>query len=296
MNHRWNIGLLASSSAVLALACSVAPPPAKGGSGGASGQGGMGGAAVVSCGSDNEDDLISDFAMDNGIHPTADGRSGGWYVYGDNSLMATFEPPKNPDQTVAYPIDATTGNPTCSKAGSFRVKGTGFAVWGAALGTDFVPKVGGDAGATTGPKGTYDATKYKGISFWAKASAALSFVQVKFPDANTDPEVASPVCILSAGGLPNNCSPYLVKFSNPDDTNYPNYQTTKIDTIWRRFDVLFADARQDMFNTGLVPTPDRLDTAHLVGMAIQVNADFSAGAAKPNNFELWIDDVRFIPK
>lgn len=278
------------------LACSTATPP--GANGGHGGQGGMGGNAVVSCGSEDSEDLISDFMTDNGIHPTADGRSGGWYVYGDNSLMAMFDPPKNTDPTVPYPIDATMGNPTCSMAGALRVKGTGFGVWGAAFGTDFVPKVGaGDGGVvTTGPKGLYDATKYKGVSFWAKASAPVSYVQVKFPDGNTDPEVVAPKCILSAGGLPNNCSPYLVKFSNPDDNNYPAYKDYKIDTTWKRFDVFFADAKQDMFNTGFVPTPDALDVAHLLGMAIQVNANFSSGAAMPNNFEIWLDDVRFIPK
>jgi hypothetical protein len=77
----------------------------------------------------------------------------------------------------------------------------------------------------------------------AKASAPLSYVQVKFPDINTETQVPSPVCLLSAAGLSNNCSPYLVKFSNPDDPNYPNYQNTKIDTTWRRFDVMFADAK-----------------------------------------------------
>jgi hypothetical protein len=283
--------LTASLVMLLALiGCSVAPATHTGTGGIAGGTGGAGGAAVVSCGSDNPDDLISDFAINNGIDPV-DGRSGGWYVYGDAN--GAFTPPKNPDPTIAYPIDMTVGNTACSGAGSFHVKGTGFNIWGAATGTDFVAPVGKAADGTN-LKGPYDATKYRGISFWAKATMPLSYVQVKFPDLNTDPEVQSPVCILSAGGLSNNCSPYLIKFSNPDDTSYPAYANTKIDTIWRRFDVMFADAKQDTFNTGYVPTPNQLDTAHLLGFAIQVNSDFSTYPVSANDFEIWIDDVRFI--
>jgi len=278
--------------------CAKAPPSLAplGGSGGA---GGAGGSAVVNCGSENPDDLISDFKTDNGIDPV-DGRSGGWYVYGDPTPTAAFDPPKNMDMTVPYPIDSTDGNHSCSGPGSLHVKGSGFQMWGAATATDFVPKITNAAGAKV--KGTYDATKYKGVSFWAKAAAPVNFVQIKFNDvfsaAEADPTLLDPTyfsCTDGLCGFPNGCSPYIVKLSAPaGDPNYPKYVTTQIDTQWRRFDILFADAKQDKYCIGYNPI-GMLDLKHLVGFAIQVNANFSVTPTTANDFEIWIDDVRFIP-
>ncbi len=239
------------------------------------------------------DDLISDFMGDNSIS-AADGRRGGWYVYGDQ--FGTFSPPKS--DNAPYPIDTTTGNPNCSGAGSFHLKATGFTGFGAAMGTDFKPRMAADGGVL-GPKGTYDASKYKGIAFWAKSTAPLRFVQVKFPDVNTDTEAPAhevPTCILNPASVMN-CSPYLVKFAESADAGmieFPKYAKSQIDTTWRRFEVLFADTKQDTTNPGFVPTPDQLDVTRLLGMAIQVNADFSTTPPTANDFELWIDDVQFV--
>ena len=290
-----HISLSVAFAFALTAGCSTAPAPALSGAGGTTGAGGAGGNAVASCGSDNPGDLIADFTLDNGIAPV-DGRSGGWYVYGDP--MGAFDPPKNSDPTVAYPIDATTGNPTCSKAGSFHVKGRGFNTWGAATATDLVAKITNTSGASV--KGTYDATKYKGISFWAKSAAPMMFVQVKFPDifsaAEADPTSLDPTyysCTDGLCGFPNNCSPYIVKFASASDTNYPKYATTQIGTTWKRFDVLFADAKPDKDCTGYNPL-GMLDLKHLVTFAIQVNANFTTMPTSANDFEMWIDDVRFI--
>lgn len=231
------------------------------------------------------DDLIADFTKDNGLDP-ADGRQGGFYVYGDDK--GTFDPPKVDGE--AYPIDSANGNPACSGPGSFHTKASGFSSWGAAMGTDFMP-ADGDF------KGTYDASKYKGVSFWAKAGSALTGVQVSFPDIYTDAK-GNPNSLDSTvypcayiPGATNNCSPYLVKFG---DSAFPNYTNSQIDTEWRRFDILFADTQQDQYNPGFHTDANKLDSAHLTGMAIQVNADYSSGSAAANDFELWIDDVNFI--
>lgn len=270
---------------LMGLGCAKEPPQAGGGTGGKAGAGGAGGAAGPSCGSDNPDDLISDFKTDNSVAAVA-GRMGGWYVYGDTN--GTFTPPKMGDSP--YPIDTTTGNPACSGAGSFHVKATGFNLYGAAAGTDIAPKVPGDA--SPAHKGAYDASMYKGISFWIKAmKGPIPLVQIKFPDVNTDPEVASPKCALSAAGLDNNCSPYIVKLGAAGDAAYANAQ---IGTSWSKLEIFFADAKQDTFNKGYKPTPDKLDAAHLLGFAIQINADFSMYPVAANDFEIWIDDVRFI--
>jgi hypothetical protein len=297
---------IAITLAVSAVGCDVAPVAGKdgGAAGNGLGGGGTGGQTIVTCGSDNPDDLIADFTADNGIHP-ADGRSGGWYVYGDPD--GHFDPPKNPDPMVAYPIDNSGGNPNCVSAnpdagsalGSFHLKGTGFKTWGAAAATDMVAKIMKANGTMV--KATYDASKYKGISFWAKATAPLMFVQVKFPDifsaAEADPTMLDPMyfsCTDGLCGFLNGCSPYIVKLSAPsDDTDHPKYLNVKIDTTWRKFDVLFADAKQDKYCSGYNPA-GMLDLKHLVSFAIQVNANFTAIPTAPNDFELWIDDVRFI--
>jgi hypothetical protein len=231
------------------------------------------------------DDLIADFSKDNGLNP-ADGRQGGFYLYGDDN--GTFDPPKVGND--AYPIDSANGNPACSGPGSFHTKASGFSSWGAAMGTDFMP-TSGDF------KGTYDASKYKGVSFWAKAGSALKGVQVSFPDIYTDAK-GNPNALDSTlypcayiPGATNNCSPYLVKLGDPNFSNYTDY---KIDTEWKRFDIYFADTKQDQYNPGFHTEADHLDTSHLTGMAIQVNADYSTGKAAANDFELWIDDVNFI--
>jgi hypothetical protein len=242
---------------------------------------------------ETDPDLVADFTNDNGIQPIS-GRMGGFYVYGDTN--GAFMPPKDGDNP--YPIDMTMGNPYCSGPGSFHTKATGFNDWGAALGTDFVPALnagdGGvstaDGGASTAVKGSYNATMYKGISFWAKGSAEILYVQVKFPDVNTDPQVPNPVCVLSSG-FPNNCSPYLIKFG---DAKFPNYVNTKIDTHWKQFNLYFADTQQDQYNTGYVPPGNKLDVGHMLGFAIQVNANYTTTPQTANNFEIWVDDVEFL--
>jgi hypothetical protein len=235
----------------------------------------------------SDEDLIADFTTDNGLHP-AKGRSGGFYVYGDPA--GAFDPPKMGDDP--YPIDSTNGNAECSGPGSFRAKASGFNQWGAAMGADFVPKDGTH-------KGTYDASEYKGVSFWAKAGAPLTGVQVSFPDvfsdAAADPSVIDPAtssCVYVAGAN-NNCSPYLVKFGDPA---FPGYAAAQIDTSWKQFYVLFKDTTQDPNNLGFHrPNIDAPDVQHLTGMAIQVNAKYdSKGTPSANDFELWIDDVAFI--
>jgi hypothetical protein len=237
------------------------------------------------------DDLIADFKTDNGLNP-ADGRTGGFYLYGDDSLAGKFDPPLVKNE--AYPIDTTTGNPDCSGPGSFHTKATSWGVWGSALGTDFMAK------DSAGMKGSYDASKYKGISFWAKSAAPVTRVQVSFPDIYTDGGASFAGTDAADAGISQcvyapdekvKCSPYLVKFG---DSAFPAYNDYQIDTTWKRFDVMFADTLQDQYNKGFHTAADKIDTAHLTAMAIQVNADFSTSPPTPNDYEIWIDDINFI--
>jgi hypothetical protein len=264
---------------------------------------------LATCPSNFPDDLLSDFAVDNSLAPV-DGRQGGWYLYGDTQNTGTFDPPLR--QGSPYPIDADNGNPNCSGPGSLHTHATGWSVFGAALGTDFKPRPT-DADGGFLPKGTYDASKYRGLAFWAKGAAPINNVQVQFSDINTD--AAAPPqdfvnpnngqtictncnCVYTAGYILN-CSPYLVKFGLMGDASidalFSSYSTIQVDTTWKRFEVLFVDTHQDPNNPGYHTTADRVDVAHLTSLAIQVNANYDAqGMASANDFEIWIDDVSFI--
>jgi len=252
-------------------------------------------ATVAKC-IDIADDLIADFKTDNGLNPV-DGREGGFYVYGDGSIKGQFDPPLVVGES--YPTDTATGNDHCSGPGSFHTKSSGWGVWGSALGADFMSRITTEAGVSPdgkGFKGTYDASKYKGVSFWATSTAPLTRVQVSFPDVYTD-GLANPAaidssispCVYSSGA--SNCSPYLVKFG---DSQFPQYMNYQIDTTWKRFDVFFEDTLQDQYNKGFHTADDKLDLKHLTSMAIQVNAVFTSAAITPNDFEIWVDDVYFI--
>jgi hypothetical protein len=231
------------------------------------------------------DELIADFLDDSRLNP-ADGRKGSFSVTGDS--LGAFTPPKVKDS--AYPIDLENGNNRCSGAGSFHTKAVGFADWGASISADFV--------ARSGPsKGTYDASKYRGVSFWARASAPLQGVKVSFPDVYTDggadPRTIDPSqtpCVFESGSK-FNCSPYLVKLG---DSDFPAYKKVQIDTTWKRFDILFADTQQDFFNPGFHTAENKLDSKHLTSMAIQIGALYVNDKPAPNDFEIWIDDVYFI--
>jgi hypothetical protein len=242
--------------------------------------------------------LISDFTMDNGVSPV-EGRRGGWYTYGDKSGFGVLAPPEGGNA----PPDLTIGNPNCSGPGSLHVTAMNFRDWGAATGVDIMPKVTPDGSASGAVKGTFDASKYRGVAFWAKAAAPVPFVQFKFTDPWTDVPSVLPVdqqCVFDATMPTKNCSPYIVKFGYGNEgedagaTDFPHYTDYKIDVAWKRFEVLFADTKQDSFNPGQQSPGNKLDITQIMGMALQVNSDHSTMPPTPNNFEIWVDDVSFI--
>jgi len=273
----------------------------------------LGGLALVGCKSSSggpsvkpgcpadPNDLISDFEISNGI-AAVDGRQGGWYTYGDD--FGSFA------NASGYDIDPA-GNPNCTSEGALHVKGTGFSDWGAATGVDFKPRPSdGDGGYL--PKMTYDASKYKGVAFWMRASAVLEGVQVSFPDLQTD-GFAPPhammdsfdptnnctdcTCVYLTGSW-QNCSPYLVQFGKKGDAGaavaFAKFMDTQIDTTWRRYEILFSDTHQDPGNLGYHTADDKLDAAHITAMAIQVNANYDTTPKSARDFEIWLDDVTFL--
>jgi hypothetical protein len=282
---------------LLAMPCFTAGCSSKSGTTPVDGSGADGGGDASGPKCPVEPDLISDFTLDTGVKPF-DGRQGGWYTYGDKNGFGELDPPEGRGTA----IEPTEGNSACSGVGSFHVKAEKFTDWGAALGTDFKLPLLTDGGEKA--KDTYNASQYKGIVFWAKAAAPIKLMQVKFLDPYTELPSILPVeqrCVYSAA-MPNNCSPYLVKFGYgrvgedlaAAQEDFPKYVDYVVDTTWKRFEILFADAKQDRFNPGQKSPNNKLDLTQLEGMAIQVNTDRTDGGRVANDFEIWIDDVGFI--
>ena len=104
-------------------------------------------------------------------------------------------------------------------------------------------------------------------------------------------------CLYLAGSW-QNCSPYLVQFGKKGDGGaavaFDKYMGVQIGTDWQRFEILFADTRQDPGNLGYHTTDNKLDVAHLTAMAIQVNVNYDTTPKSARDFEVWLDDVTFI--
>jgi len=292
------VALLAAGLAVVACKSSSSSPPTDGPPS-TNDSGDTGTAANCPA----AEDLISDFEVDNALAPV-DGRQGGWYTYGDTEGHFVT------GGSNGYNIDGA--GTSCSPNGSLHVQGMGFGMWGAATGVDWKPRPAGVDGGY-GDKMTYDASKYSGVSFYAKASTMLAGVQVAFPDLYTDgasaphdmPDPsggANPLCTacrcIYNAASEYNCSPYLVQFGLKGDAAadvaFASYGDVQIETTWKRITIRFADTKQDPGNGGYHTMANKLSTDKLTAMAIQVNADYSTGTSEPRDFELWIDDVAFI--
>ena len=77
--------------------------------------------------------------------------------------------------------------------------------------------------------------------------------------------------------------------------DFPKFINTQIDTTWRRFEILFSDMKQDRTNPGRPSPGNMLAVSQITGMAIQVNTDHSTVPPTATNWELWLDDVSFVP-
>ena len=117
--------------------------------------------------------------------------------------------------------------------------------------------------AMTEPAGGYDVSKYKGVSFLAKAGEGSAIaVRFKIPDGNTDP---------TAGVCTECYNDFGVDFA--------------LTTQWTRYTVMFSDLHQE--DGWGSPTPAALDTKGIRGMQFQ-----TAQAGK--DYDLWVDDISFV--
>jgi endoglucanase len=206
-----------------------------------------GAAAMKECGPSGQ---IDDFEDNNNQNLVIEGRGGYWYTFVDKA-GSTVSPEAGEAGGTFAPSEGGYGS---KYAGEFKGKiGTAAIVFGA-LGMNFQD-----------PKATYDASKYAGITFFAKRGAnSTGKVRLKVPDGNTDPE----------GGV---CSECFNDFGA--DLNLTEQ--------WQRFVLPFHDMKQ-MEGWG-APRKPHIDSSKIFGLQWQVNVQ---GA----DYDISIDNVGFICK
>jgi endoglucanase len=232
--------VLLSSLALAALVASTGgclTPPAAGAKG----------AALKECGPTGQ---IDDFEDNNNQNMVVDNRGGYWYTFVDKA------------GSTVWPEAGEAGGTFTPSEGGYNSKygamvkgkiGTAAIVFGA-LGMNFQD-----------PKAMYDASKYEGITFFAKRGASSTGkVRLKVPDKNTDPE----------GGVCSECfNDFGVDLNLTDQ--------------WQRFVLLFHDMKQ-MEGWG-APRKAHIDPSTVFGLQWQVNVQ---GA----DYEIWVDNLGFICK
>ena len=192
--------------------------------------------------------LIDDGEDGNNQSLPNGGRGGYWYTFKDAG--GTVVDP----QAGAYGGGAFTmseGGHASSWAARFHGKiGTGAVVY-AGLGVNFVD-----------PKGQYDATKYSGVTFWARRGEnSTGKVRLKVPDVNTDKEAGV-------------CTECFNDFG-ADFTFTPE---------WKQYVVPWKSMRQ-LTGWG-APHKPHVAADKVYGLQWQVQVPSA-------NYDIFIDDVRF---
>ena len=192
--------------------------------------------------------LIADGENNSNQIADIQGRGGYWYTFVDDSGSTVVpEAGKN-----GGTFSMTPGGVEGSKYGA-HISGTvanATTVY-VGVGLNFVD-----------PKGQYDASKYKGISFWAKkGGGTASKVKLKVPDKSTDPD----------GKICKECF---------NDFGMDLTLTSE----WTQYTIPFTSMKQDP--TWGKPHPDGIDPATLYGIQFQFNEPGTT-------FDMWLDNIEF---
>jgi endoglucanase len=208
----------------------------------------MGQQVLASCG---EDGLIDDGEDGNNQTKPTGGRGGYWYTFKDPTSPETKVTPEAGSEGGSFAMTPGGANGSKFAANAKGHVGHGQVVF-AAVGMNFVD-----------PMALYDASAYKGISFWAKKGPdSYAKVRLKVPDVSTH----------EAGGVCTECF------------NDFGADLTLTDS-WQHFVIPWRKMRQ-MPDWGS-PRPHMVKPAKLFGIQWQVN---QPGA----DFDIWIDDVEFL--
>lgn len=192
--------------------------------------------------------VISDGEANNNQVNVQEGRGGYWYTFVDKA-GSTVTPAAGEQGGI---FEMTPGGANGSKfAAHMKGKLGGGGVLFAGMGLNF-----------TDPKGPYDASRYQGISFFAKkAPGSSGSVRLKLPDSDTDPD----------GKVCTEC--------------YNDFGTDlELTDEWQRYTVPFNRMRQ-MQGWGS-PIVASIKPNAIYGVQFQVN---QPGAS----FDIWVDDLAF---
>lgn len=191
--------------------------------------------------------MIEDAEDANNQVMVQDGRSGYIYTFIDPE-GTTVTPKAGSDGGV---FETTAGGVNGSK-NALRMSGTvanGQIVY-AGMGMNL-----------TDPKDTYDATRYQGVSFYAKRGPGTTRkVRFKVPDANTDPDGGQCTACYNDFGL-----------------------EIKLSEEWQQFTIPFDKLKQEP-GWGS-PRPSSVAADKIFAVQFQVK--------EPGAFDVWVDDVAF---
>ncbi|MEZ4302668.1 MAG: hypothetical protein R3B70_47520 [Polyangiaceae bacterium] len=195
--------------------------------------------------------MIDDMEDGDGSILNVEGRLGAWYTYNDESPTGTQTPPVG-DAFEMSPLNPPRG----TSAFGAHTSGSGFDTWGSGFGFDF------NNNGTT--KMGYDASKFTGITFWAKiADGTTGVIRVNIGDKNTAPEGG--VCD-DAGGKCN------------DDFGAGISVTAE----WKQYTLKFSELAQVGWSMVLLPSVEK---------SALYSVHFQTGAM--SKFDIWIIDIVF---
>jgi hypothetical protein len=223
----------------------AAPNPGAGGSGVAIAGPAAGPTTVPDKDCAEPEYLVDDCEDDNNQVSTHGGRNGYWYTFVDKQ-GSTITPPAHTKFLMS------SGGASGSRYAA-RILGK--------MSANGDPLFAGLGFSFTDPKGPYDATKYTGISFYAKVgSKSTRTVRLKLPDVNTDPD----------GRVCKECfNDFGADLTLTDE--------------WKKYTIPFAAMKQ-MKDWG-DPNPPAVNRAMVFGVQWQFN---DTGV----DYDLWIDSVR----
>lgn len=192
--------------------------------------------------------MISDGEANSNQVNAVKGRGGYWYTFVDKNGSSIT--PTSGDQGGTFTMTPGGANGTKFAAHMTGQVGMADTVY-AGMGLNFLE-----------PKGPYDATAYKGISFWAKKGpGSTSKVRLKVPDTNTDPD----------GKVCKECyNDFGVDLNLTDQ--------------WTQYVVPYIGMTQ-MKDWGNPRMPG-VDSSRIYGMQFQVNE-------KGAPFDVWVDEIQF---
>jgi hypothetical protein len=191
--------------------------------------------------------LIDDFEDGDGEIIRCAQREGPWFTYNDGSDGGV----QDPAPRMKF-VPQASDRPGSKFAA--HTSGKGFVERGAGMGLHLLRPKGADQ------KRPFDASRFSGVRFWAKAAAPLE-LQINVSDQNSEP----------IGGVCERCYAHF-------------HDEVTLTTEWAQHTVLFAEMHADDWG---VPKQPSIDRSRIY--TIEFHTPRSA------TFDLWIDHVEFTP-